>query len=150
MNKNKLLTLLAIGLLISNLMLIGFFVFGKHRPPNGEGPKKIIAEKLHFDSKQMDDYEKLIVIHKAKIASQDSMIRFCKRELFDNLVTNNNEKKDSLLNQLGRLQMQIEDIHYNHFLDIKKLCRENQIQYYNSLVGELPRLFARPKGMPEH
>lgn len=145
MNKNKLITLVAIGLLISNLMLIGFIMFGKHRPPNWQGPKKIISEKLHFDAKQIEDYEKLISVHSMKIASQDSLIRQSKKELFDNLVTNNIEKKDSLLNKLGKLQMQIEDIHYQHFLDIKKICKENQLQYFDSLVGELTRLFAPPK-----
>ena len=149
MNKFKLISFLAIGLLITNLMMAGFIVFRKPLPPQHEGPKKIIADRLHFDAGQRDEYEKLIAVHQSRIRSEDSLIRLTKNELYSGLNVNNETRKDSLEKKLGQLQVEIEEIHYNHFIDIKKLCKENQLSYFNDLLNDLAQLFAKePNNRP--
>jgi periplasmic protein CpxP/Spy len=40
------------------------------------------------------------------------------------------------------LQKKIEAVHYNHFKEIKKLCKPDQAEYFESLTGELADFFS--------
>jgi hypothetical protein len=110
-------------------------------------PREIIIEILHFDENQIVKYEKTIQEHQKLIRKLDSSIRKTKNELYQLL---NEEKidssqKDSLYLKLANYQKQIETTHYNHFLEIKKLCKKEQLDDYEYLTGELSRLFSRPR-----
>lgn len=155
MEKTKLLTIAVIGLLIINLGTLGFlFLNGnKHRPPH-EGrpePKYEIIEKLHFDTEQQKQYDKLIEWHKANIGEADDNIRDAKNELYTQLSKPevDMKEKDSLIAVINSNQKKIEEIHFRHFEDIKKLCRKDQLDDFNALSEELARLFA-PKHGPRH
>lgn len=150
MNKTRLISFIAFGLLITNLMLVGFIVLNKPKHLMHDGPKKIIAERLHFDAQQIVEYDKLIALHRMEIKTKDSLIRQTKNELYGCISSNNVTLKDSLENKLGQLQIEIEEINYNHFLDIKQLCKENQLVDFNNLVKHLAQLFARPNQKPKH
>ena len=145
MNRTRLISFIAIGLLITNLLMVGFIFLNKPHHQMHGGPKKLIAERLHFDAQQIEEYDKLIALHRMEIKTKDSLIRQAKNELYGCISSNNTTLKDSLENKLGQLQIDIEEINYNHFLDIKKLCKENQLTYFNDLVKDLAQLFARPK-----
>jgi hypothetical protein len=56
--------------------------------------------------------------------------------------------KDSLENKLGELQRQIETVHYNHFTDIKKLCKPEQLENFNALTHDLAKFFAPERNLP--
>jgi len=150
MNRTRLISFIAIGLLITNLSMVGFIFLNKPQHQMHGGPKKIIAERLHFDAQQIEEYDKLISLHRMEIKTKDSLIRQTKNELYGCISSNNVTLKDSLENKLGQLQIEIEEINYNHFLDIKKLCKENQLVDFNILVKHLAQLFARPNQRPKH
>ena len=150
MNRTRLISFIAIGLLITNLSMVGFIFLNKPKHQMHGGPKKIIAERLHFDAQQIEEYDKLIALHRMEIKTKDSLIRQTKNELYGCISSNNTTLKDSLENKLGQLQIDIEKINYNHFLDIKKLCNENQLVDFNNLVKHLAQLFARPNQKPKH
>jgi|SRR6218665_988343 len=157
MEKTKLLTLSVIGLLLLNLGTLGFlFLNGQkeHRGPHEQGlrPKDIIIEKLHFDPAQQKEYEELIDWHQQEIRKYDDNIREVKNELYQQLSLQQTDSKikDSLTSLLADYQKQIETAHFKHFEDIKKLCRPNQMQDFNSLTEELGRLFAPKHHRPEH
>lgn len=160
MSKIKLLSIAVIGLLVINLCMVSFLLMkrppfhperkppmGQHgRPPMKEdGPKKIIAEHLHFDKQQVVDYDKLIASHLSSVKALDDSIRITKNNLYQTLISTNFEDKDLLIVRLGTFQKQIEEIHYNHFADLKELCKPNQIEDYNKLTKELARFFAPGK-----
>ncbi|MBS1534651.1 MAG: periplasmic heavy metal sensor [Bacteroidetes bacterium] len=157
MNKVKLLSWL-VGILVLLNVAILFFVVGRppmfpngpHLPEHG-GPKRLIIEKLHFDQIQKQAYEKLIRAHRSKIDSLDREIRFCKNELYGLLQDNPTDAvaKNKLIAKLGQLQTQIEQTHFEHFADIKKLCHPDQISDYNALTTELAALFSHPP-KPKH
>lgn len=150
-----------VGILILLNVAVLFFVVGKpsefpHRmhPPHGlqhPGPKRLIMEKLHFDRAQKQAYEKLIRAHRTKIDSLDREIRFCKNELYSLLKNNATDtaNQNKLMSKLGELQMQVEQTHFNHFTDIRKLCHADQIDDYNELTTELAGLFSHPP-KPKH
>ncbi|MEO5775773.1 MAG: periplasmic heavy metal sensor [Flavobacterium sp.] len=157
MEKTKLLTITVIGLLLLNLGTLGFlFLNGPkgHRPPR-EGrqePKTIIIDKLHLDAQQQKEYAKLIQWHHGEITKLDDNIRQVKNELYSQLSqTETNQKtEDSLITVINSYQKQVEETHFKHFEDIKKLCRQDQMQNFNELTEELSRIFApKPRG-PRH
>ncbi len=143
MNKIRLLSCIALGLLISNLSLVAFIIFNKPKHPLKEGPKKIIIERLHFDNQQIARYEQLITLHRVAINQTDSLILVCKNELYSTLKNNNVATKDSIEYKLGQLQIKVEEVHYNHFLEIKKLCRKDQLNNFNILINDITQLFPR-------
>lgn len=152
MSKQKLLSVAVILLLSLNLGMIAFQFFqkGPHgpqdRPPMREdGPKNIIAERLHLDEEQIAQYEKLIKEHQTAIKILDDSIRNAKNNLYQSLTLDNFDGKDSLIQTLGALQNKIERTHYNHFASIRQICKPEQLEAFNKLTHDLAGFFAFPK-----
>lgn len=160
MSKIKLLTIAVIGLLLINIGIVGFLMMKKSpmppkgRPPIGmegklpgkqDGPKKIIAERLHFDKEQVVAYDKLIAAHQISVKALNDSIKIAKNNLYQSLQSENLAGKDSLVNLLGVLQKQIELVHYEHFARLKKICKPDQLNDFNELTKELARFFAPGK-----
>jgi protein CpxP len=153
MNKNKLFMFLIGALLVTNIVLIFFLINGRGPHPGGppphrgEGPKNLIIERLHFDEKQVGEYDKLIQEHRKNINDQDLALMNLKNSLYKNLQAEENKTvTDSLINQMGTIQNKIEHIHYAHFEDIKKLCKPEQLKDFNELANELSQIFGPPHG----
>ena len=152
MERTKLLTISVIGLLLLNLATIGFlFLSGpeNHRPEQNHRtePREIIISKLHFNVAQQKEYEKIIKYHREQIKRLDVKIRETKNELYSQLMQPQVDVKikDSLIAVLNGYQKQIEETHFKHFQDIKKLCHEEQLDNFNDLTQELSGIFARNK-----
>jgi hypothetical protein len=146
MTKLRLITYIAIFLLIGNLLLIGFLFFNKPKPPMHEGPKAIIIERLHFEAGQIEAYEALIKVHRKQIGEKESEILALKTSLYGTIAEPYRlAEKEYIEKTLAELQIEIEEIHYQHFLDIKKLCRNNQRDDFNALMKDVAKLFSRPK-----
>jgi periplasmic protein CpxP/Spy len=148
MNKSKVLGFLALLLFVINLILVGFIFFGTDPHPNGEGPRNSIIEKLHLNKQQVEAYDKLIAIHRKNIRESNDKIRVLKNQLYGTLNSDSlHSNKDSLIHEIAIVQIQIEQIHYSHFIDIKKLCTVEQQQDFVLLSKELAALFspARPR-----
>ena len=154
MEKSKLTLLLIIGLVILNLTTLGFIYFNspskRNHPPMDQrrmNPKEMIVTKLHFDENQKKEFEKLITWHHETIQKLDEESRNAKIALYSLLAEQNIDatKKDSLINVIATNQKAIEETHFKHFEDIKKLCKENQLEDFNNLSKELARIFAPNK-----
>jgi vacuolar-type H+-ATPase subunit I/STV1 len=146
MSKVRLLTITTIGLLICNLVLVVFLILGKPHHPHGEGPKKLVIEKLDFDKDQIQKYEVLIKEHQAKIMDADNKMKKLKHQLFGLLSQNENGlEKDNIKQKIGLQQQEIEEIHFQHFLDIKMLCKGDQVGKFNDLSEDLAKIFAPHK-----
>lgn len=153
MNKTKVLVFSVITLLILNFLILGFLFISKNN--NGfkgrRMPREIIIEKLNFDEKQIVVYDKTIKLHQKSIRNLDDSIRNTKNELYLllNSDTINSVQKDSLFFKLVKYQEQIETTHFNHFLEIKKICKKDQLNNYKELSLELSKLFSHPR-RPKH
>lgn len=156
MNRQKLLTIVALGLLVVNLGLVGFLLLRKppHQPLGGgvhagkhAGPRDIIIERLNFDSTQITAYDDLIREHRIGIRNAEREMREYKSELYQLLAHENQaetsaEKFDSLICVIGDVQKRIEKINYEHFADIKTLCRPDQLPRFAELTSEIAVLFS--------
>ncbi|MFT6749198.1 MAG: protein CpxP [Flavobacterium sp.] len=152
MNKTKLLSIAVIALLLLNFGILSFLFFSKgNHPRDKKMPREIIIEKLHFSKNQIFAYEKTIEIHQNTIRDLDNSIRETKNELYQLLNSDkiDSVQKNSLFIQLANYQREIETTHFNHFLDIKKICTKEQLADYNDLTKELGRIFG-PNRKPKH
>lgn len=143
MNKVKVLSLLSVGLVLTNLLLLWFLFNHGPKPPGGEGPRNIIIEKLGFDQEQSAAYDKLITRHQAQIDSAQQQLMTLKNSLYASLQSESHQNsRDSLILEISKVQMHIENIHYDHFLDIKRLCKPEQKQAFNALTADIAKLFS--------
>ena len=144
MNKIKLLTFLVVSLVILNMSLVCFFVL-TNKGFKKRMPKEIIIEKLHFDKQQITLYEAKIKEHQREIRTLNDSINSTKNKLYQLLNTNtiNEAKKDSLIHLISKQQYQIENVHFNHYLDIKSICKKEQIADFTILTTELAQIFSK-------
>jgi archaellum biogenesis ATPase FlaH len=149
MNKLTLYKGLVVALAILNLALLSFLFFKKTK--KRKSPREVIIERLAFSEEQTESYDELIKVHKANIKKSRKSIRSAKQALYTQLKMKeqNTIVLDSLKNEISLAQQTIENIHYNHFLDIKRLCKTKQIPAYESLTEEMSKLF-EPKKRRKH
>ena len=151
MDKNKFLKYLVLVLFLLNVLTISSLFFFKinenDRKINHPKPDKIIIDKLNFDYVQQQQYRKLIIWHRSRISNFESQIKGNKELLYFELSNRNVNlnKKDSLINNLSLIQKDIENTHFKHFEDIKKICKPNQIQDFINLTEELSTIFSKKR-----
>lgn len=147
MNKSKLLIISVVILILLNIGLVVVLTLqhSSRRPPHKmRSPKQIVIEKLHFDANQIKNYEELITKHQKNISNKEFEMKNAKEALYHSLSSDTQDKKDELIAKINILQKDFEEIHFNHFLDIKKLCKPEQMQDYNELTNELAQIFSPP------
>ncbi|MGA9639033.1 Spy/CpxP family protein refolding chaperone [Flavobacterium sp.] len=155
MNKIKVLTISVIALVILNLTMIVFFMIIKPKEfrDRRNGPRKMIIEKLHFDTKQQAEFEILVENNIDKVKTFDKQIQQTKENLYTQLSQTNVDvkTKDSLINVLADLQKQIETARFNHFKKIRKICNTpEQKEDFKELTIELSKMFSHRKFPPEN
>lgn len=53
-------------------------------------------------------------------------------------------ESDSLIQNINACQAKIERIHYEHFIAIKNICRDDQLPAFEELTIDLAKLFSPP------
>lgn len=140
MNKSKFLTLIIVGLLISNGILLFMFING---PKNHKGPKFFIIENLHFDKEQIVKYELFIQNHRNAINSNEAIMNNLRKDLYKQLkFQNDTNVVDSLIAKIAKQQYISEQINYNHFLEIKNICKPSQLNDFDELTNRISNLFS--------
>jgi protein CpxP len=158
MEKTKLLTITVFGLLLLNFATLGYlFLSGPkgHKPTHERQesrpePKEIIIERLHLDANQQQEYDKLIEWHKREIENLDREIKHEKFLLYGLLTKDSTDidfkqNKQKFIETISSYQIQIEEIHFKHFQDIRKLCTNEQVTKFDKLIKDLPRMFFHNK-----
>ena len=135
MSKSKFLKLIILGLLISNAIVVFMLINGRDKK---NGPKNIIIEKLHFDKEQIKNYESYIQQHRKAINENE-----IRSELYQQLKHQQDTSKvDSIISIIANQQIIAENINYNHFLEIKKLCKPSQKEDFDELTTKIAKLFS--------
>lgn len=142
MNNTKFLILIIIVLLVMN-----GFLFFRLIKPRKEGAKSIIIEQLHLDKEQIKKYESYIRQHRQDVNENEAKMNALRSNLFEQLKYDQNFLKvDSLISIIAQQQMVAEKINYNHFLEVKGLCKPSQKEAFNELTTEIAHLFSPKKG----
>ncbi|AWI24790.1 periplasmic heavy metal sensor [Flavobacterium pallidum] len=149
MKKIKILTIFCVTLVALNLFLIATALLEQreHRHGRPEEKKDIVIHELQLDQVQIAKYEKMIHWHRNQIREADGRIMDLKNKLYAPLDNPNPNQmaNDSLMAEIGKVQVEIEHIHYKHFQDIKSLCRKEQLPYYHDMTTRIADIFSNPK-----
>lgn len=141
MNKSKFLNLIIVGLVIFNGILL-FYCINKSIPPGG--PKNYIIDKLHFDKEQIEKYDGYIQLHRKAVRDNEATMKDLRNELYKQLKYEQDTIKiDSLISVIAKQQTKAEWINYNHFVEIKKLCKPSQLEDFEELTDEISKLFSK-------
>ncbi|MVM39959.1 periplasmic heavy metal sensor [Spirosoma sp. HMF3257] len=162
MERTKLLTFSVIGLLLLNLLTIGYVVFksghfsqsdqSRSQPLGREGPARVIISRLHFDEQQQKQFLEMGRQHhqETRRLNEESVRLF--RTYYSLLATTppDTAKASMLARQIADIQRQIAELNFAHFQEIKALCRPEQQADFVQLVDDLARLFGRPQRPPRN
>jgi protein CpxP len=144
MNKLRFFQFTTLLLLLANLFLLWLHFSGKkHRH---EGPRNEIIQRLDFDQAQVSRYDTLIAQHRARLSALDIKLQSQRKTLYGTVGSGANI--DSLLPALHQTQREIEQLHYDHFQDIRALCKPDQIPLFEQLTSDLASMFGPGKRGP--
>lgn len=142
MNRTKFLYGVIAVLGIVNLTLL-YFVFDiKGQRFHPDKPKNEIIKRLKFDEKQIAEYELTISEHRKNMHNLGRQIQDLKQELYSQLIKNQQDSStNNIILLISEKQRELEFVHYNHFLEIKSICRQDQINEYEQLTKDLSDIF---------
>ncbi|SOD88060.1 Spy/CpxP family protein refolding chaperone [Spirosoma fluviale] len=154
MERTKLLTLAVVGLLLLNLLTIGFLFLKPDHPqqpeqgpgrPGAESPAAVIIERLHMDANQQAQYRQLVQVHQAQTRTLNQKTAQLYRTYYGLLEapTYDAQQANVLSEQIADNQRAIAQLNFDHFNQIKSLCRPDQQTDFKRLVSDLARLFGR-------
>ena len=144
---NRFLVAMIAGLLISNILLVGFLINKSYNHPVRKLPKTLIINRLKLNDHQIELYENLIKNHRNAINPTRNKIQKNKKLLYKGL--NNNVKiNDSIFSIIKDLNNKIELINYNHFIDIRNICDDSQLKLFNEVSKDLHRIFSKKPPRP--
>lgn len=142
MKNNVLKYVVAVALLANAATLIFFWYNRPERRDNPNGrPGKVLENALNLDNVQQGIFQTLKEQHHA---SHDSLLEIiaAKRQI---LYRQKDGINDSILNQIGLLQQDIERITYNHFSDVRKVCTPDQQVKLDSILAKTVQQILIPK-----
>ena len=144
MEKRKFSNVVIILLILINIGLVTFIL--QHQKPHHEGPRHHIEEVLGFSDSQKKEFEIIIKKHQKNIRSMEKERFNLKKKLYKLLTDSdfNFEKRDSLIQLLSYTNFKVEQIHFNHFIEMKSICKENQLLKFTQLSNEFPKYFSSP------
>lgn len=143
--RNKVLSLLVLVLLLTNILLVVFFVWMKPapKPPfkhDGRGDVMQILEKeVGFSPQQMDEYKKLKDQHWDKMKPYFGEMRAARNNFYN--LLNQTSVPDSVINRLAdsvaAKQKQMDLQTFRHFSQVKAICTPEQQPRFDSLVQQV-------------
>jgi periplasmic protein CpxP/Spy len=147
MNRNWLKYIVVCALLL-NVATLCFLLFNKQKPP--KLPLEVLIEALDLDKEQSAKMTVLKNNHSAERSNLRDEISKNRRLLYKDFTTTTPAQIDSANATIARLYQQIEDLNFQHFKDIRALCRPEQQVEFDNLLLEIVRLLDRkpppPKG----
>ena len=131
------------------------------QPPHPEQERLrlqgLLKRELGFNNLQIRQYLRLRHEHRERIHQLETEKQQIKRLMFDEVLGENPRPtlSDSLLKLAQEKQAHIEQLTFQHFLDLKKLCKPEQQNKLKVLMHELfrrqhPEDSGRPPRPPQH
>jgi protein CpxP len=145
MNKTKFLIILVLLLLVLNAVTL-FFLLGKkdspkNRPGGGRPYSEYLTKKLNLDTTQVAQLKELRDKHKQELGElwkEDRQLQEAKFVLLKEGSTDS-LKLDSLLTLIVANKKKFELAFHNHFLQIRALCRPDQVELFNNTLDEMKK-----------
>lgn len=143
--KNKFTKYIVISLIVLNGVCL-FFLLRPHRGPH-HPPK--ITDVIQFDKSTKSKIDEMEKIHFDQIAVYSKKIKAIRRTIyFGKLQDSDKEDRDAILEEMTENQLEIEKLRFKYFLEIKKLCNQEQQKELDLFVKRMldHESMRRPKG----
>lgn len=144
-SRNKVLMLIISVLLISNLALVAFMVFGKKhggksQKSRGEAFSNYFKKELNFSEEQSVKFQDMMTQHFEKLKPIMGEVRKAKDSMF-NLMRQPVVPADSVLQNAAENIAQKQKLQelqsFNHFRQVRDLCNEEQKPKFDSLISKM-------------
>ena len=154
---NKTLVLIIVVLLLTNIAVLGYFLWYKKSdlPLKAEKERNGIAEPLEkevgFSADQLAQYKLLKDKQRELIRPMYEDMRKSKDSLFQLLATK--DATDSavvnLAGTIGEKQRTLDLLTFSHFKRVRALCKPDQEVKYDSMLVRMFRKMGRPRNEQE-
>ena len=143
MSKTKFLTILVVLLLVVNAITL-YFLMGnkpalKKKPGGNRSYSEYISKKLNFDTVQFQQLKELRDNHKKELDSlrkEDRQVQEAKTQMLKEGVTDS-VRLDSVFTLAAANKKKFELAFHKHFMQIRALCRPDQLPLFNQTLDEM-------------
>ena len=150
-SKNKSLIFIIAVLLLTNIAVLGYFLWykkpagghdeHKKRPPGIEYP---LQNEVGFSEAQLVQYRQMRDEQMNAIKPMFDDMRKSKDSLFRMISIENDSSVSLLAEAISQKQKAIDLRMYNHFKRIRGLCTPEQLPKYDSLIQRMMSKMGRP------
>ncbi len=166
--KNRFTFWMILILLLCNIAAVIMILTDKKGPRSGpprrdrsghnERTLGLLQQELGFTDQQIEQYDLLRQAHAQQTESIIHELQQLKKSMMDEILTGNPDfdRVQQTSKRIGELQAEVEEITFVHFLDLKELCGEEQVQQLKELIATFhrknamsPQRQGRPPGGPE-
>lgn len=144
--RNKVLSLLVLVLLLTNILLVVFFMWMKPEPGKPAAKKdghnevmQILEKEVGFSPAQMEEYKKLKDQHWAKMKPYFGEMKAARNNYYNllNLTSVADSTVNRLADSVAAKQKQMDLQTFRHFSQVKALCTPEQQPKFDSLVQQV-------------
>ena len=143
MNKTKTLSILVGILVVLNIALLVFLLFGRAKGPkrgghHGKGkPSRFIQKTFDFDEKQMAQFDQSKESHFENLRELHSELSQLSESFY--LIDRNEDssKSDSLMSEINSLNQEIYMRNLKHFEEVRSICTPDQVDGMEAFIKEL-------------
>ena len=147
---NRIWQLLTILLIVCNLgLLVTLWLKPGHPPipPKHESPKEFLSRELQLTPVQQTVYDSLVNGHHSSMQQLQEQGKHLRDQLFQTLVDTAKFGafgKDSLIGLIATNQSQIERTTYDHLLQVRSICSNEQKKKFDEILTEMLRRLSHP------
>jgi protein CpxP len=143
------LTFYKIAVLVLLLLNMGTLTFlWVNRPPDPReaGPFQFLVRATEMDEAQQETYHQLRMEHRNALETYRSQNRQLREAMFQLLATReaNSAEVQMLADSLGALRTKEELFTYEHFRQVRAICRPDQLQRFDAAIGEAVQSMGPP------
>jgi len=155
--KNKWLSILIVLVMVANIATLSMYWYTKlaGKPFAGKAEKGAAAafliKELQFSKDQESKYKQLIDQHQQSARQLNDALRLAKEAYFNLLESNtvDSTQQADALNKLMQTQQQLEQLTFNHFVQVKAICTPVQKNTFNTVIKKAMRMMGpKPQGPP--
>ena len=152
-SKNRPLIFIIAVLLLTNIAVLGYFLWFKKDHPSGgnndrgrNGIATALQKEVGFSDEQVAQYKQLKDEQSKKFRPLFEDMRKSKDSLFR--LLGNQSINDSVVNNIAEVisqkQKTIDVEMFNHFKKVRRLCTPDQLPKYDSLIQRMMRKMGKP------
>lgn len=140
-SKNKILVFIILLLLVTNLAVLGYFLFLCKKPEKNKSRDfiTVLQKEIGFDNQQITQFNELKKSHWQQAKAKMDKIINIKNTIFD--LSKQADTPDSIIEKLadsiGALQKDVEINAYRHVVATRKICRADQQPAYDALMKKI-------------